>query len=72
MSVKAKPLAVPVDIYSQVGINKRLGAGDTHICISDQINTVLMNKLQAQPNLTDQEIQGFIVEVDDYFRKSMH
>lgn len=57
---------------SEVGINKRLRPGDTHICISNQVNHDLMNKLQAQPSLTPQEIQDFIVEVDNYFRRNMH
>lgn len=57
---------------SEVGINKRLRPGDSHICISSQVNTDLMNRLQAQPNLTDQEIQDFIAEVDNYFRRNMH
>ncbi|WP_238883885.1 winged helix-turn-helix transcriptional regulator [Clostridium sp. YIM B02551] len=57
---------------SQVGINKRLTQGTTHICISEQINTELMNKLKAQPSLTDKEIQDFIDEVDKYFTRYMH
>lgn len=57
---------------SEVGINKRLRPGDTQICISNQVNTDLMNKLQAQPDLTDQEIKDFIAEVDNYFRRNMH
>lgn len=57
---------------SEVGINKRLRQGDTHICISDQVNNDLMNKLNAQPDLTDKEINDFINEVDNHFLRQRH
>lgn len=57
---------------SEVGINKRLRIGDTHICITSQANIDLKNKLNAQPNLTAQEIDEFINEVEMYLGRNRH
>lgn len=57
---------------SEVGINRRLRIGDTQICISNQANIDLMNKLSAQPDLTPQEIDEFIKKVDIYLNKNRH